>query len=147
MSKIKIGIVNIDSIYLRVNGNEILINDLSNDGVIECGIDSLSDAIKIIEQAYEEQATNYELYDNTIPLHFYQTKIGKKVFKSNFIRIAHIPDIIRMLKSVKIEKEKYILNKDSMLGLGINDLMNLNKSMRRRKKVYTDNDGNKYIEV
>ena len=147
MSKIKIGIDNIDSIYLRVNGNEILINDLSNDGVIECGIDRLSDAIKIIEQAYEERANNYGFCDSTIQLQFYQTKIGKKVFKSNFIKIAHMPDIIRMLKSVKIEKEKYILNKDSMLGLGINDLMNLNKSMRRRKKVYTDNDGNKYIEV
>ena len=151
MSKIKIGIDEIGDIHLRVVEDRIHIDDFSNDGVIECKINKLRETIQIIEQAYRERINldrNIFAHNrDAIQLQYYQKSIGKEIFKSNYIVIVHIPDIIKMLKSVKIEKEKYILNKDSMLGLGINDLMSLNKSMRRRKKVYTDNDGNKYIEV
>ena len=151
MSKIKVGIYNIGNIYLRVDGNEIRIDDNNNDGLISCKIDNLRETIQIIEQAYREKdnidIVAYGYNRKTIQLQSYQISIGKKVFKSNFILIAHIPDIIKMLKSVKIEKEKYILNKDSMLGLSIKDLVRLTKTMRRRKIVLTDNSGNKYIEV
>ena len=151
MRKIKVGIYNIGNIYLQVNGDIIRINDISNDGVIECEICKLRETIRIIEQAYRKQKNRdsvpYGYGKKTINLQFYQTNIGKRVFRSNYIMIIHIPDIIKMLKSVKFEKEKYILNKDSMLGLCIKDLARLNQSMRRRKRVLTDNNGNKYIEV
>ena len=151
MRKIKVGIYNIGNIYLQVNGDIIRINDISNDGVIECEICKLRETIRIIEQAYRKQKNRdsvpYGYGKKAINLQFYQTNIGKRVFRSNYIMIIHIPDIIKMLKSVKFEKEKYILNKDSMLGLCIKDLARLNQSMRRRKRVLTDNNGNKYIEV
>lgn len=151
MSKIKVGIYNIGNVYLRVVEDRIRIDDASNDGVIDCKIDNLSKAIQIIEQAYRERTnldiSTYGYGGKTIQLQYYQIATGKAVFQSNYIMITHIPDIIKMLKSVKFKKEKYILNKDSMLGLGINDLARLKRTMERRKKVLTDNSGNKYIEV
>lgn len=151
MGKVKVGIDKIGSIRLWVLENEIRLHDSRNDGIVACKIDKLRETIRIIEQAYRKRANlsssilGYS--GKTIQLQYYQTSIGEIVFRSNYIEIRHIPDIIKMLKSIKIEKEKYILNKDSMLGLCINDLVRLNQSMRRRKTVLTDNSGNKYIEV
>lgn len=151
MRKIKTEITNIGDIYLGVNGYEIRIDDKCNDGEIVCKIGNLRETIRIMEQAYKER-TNlwsdvYGYNRNAIQLRYYQRTIGKEVFKSNYIMIEHIPLIIKMLKGVRFEKEKYVLNKDSMLGLCINDLIRLNNAMRRRKTVLTDNSGNKYIEV
>lgn len=151
MGKVKIGIDHIGTISLRLIGNTLRIDDIANDGVIGCTISNLRDTIRIIEDAYK----NYHNLDfmvyghgrDTIQLSDYQRCIGKNVFRGNYIVIEHMPDIIKMLKSVKVEKEKYILNKDSLLRLGINDLECLNQTMRRRKKVFTDNNGCKYIEV
>ncbi len=151
MRKVEIGIDNIQDIYLRIQGDELRIDDETNDGVIECDIKNLRETIKIIEGAYKKHNDlRHHVYGcgrNTIQLSHYQNSIGKEVFLSNYIIISHMPAIIKMLKSVKVEKVKYILNKDSLLGLGINDLIYLKQTMKRRKRVSTDNNGCKYIEV
>lgn len=151
MKKVEIGIDNIEDIYLRLQGDELRIDDESNDGVIECSLGNLRETIRIIEGAYKKRKVlNQSIYgygNSTIQLSYYQNSIGKHVFRGNFIIISHIPDIIRMLKSVKIEKEKVILNRDSLFGLSINDLEYLKQTMKRRKKLLTDNNGCKYIEV
>jgi hypothetical protein len=151
MKKVTIGISRIGMIYLRVKEGELRIDDESNEGVIQCTIANLRKTIRIIENAYkkrydlEEYIYGYGL--NTIQLSYYQNSIGEDVFRGNFIVIEHLPDIIKMLKSVKIEKDKYILDRDSLFDLSINDLMYLKQNMKRRKKVCTDNNGYKYIEV
>ena len=151
MKKIEIGIDNIDDIYLQLLGDELRIYDKSNDGVIECSINNLRETIRIIEGAYKKHKDlNPAIYgygSQTIQLSYYQSSIGKKVFRGNYIIISHMPAIIKMLKSVSVEKEKYILNKDSLLGLSVNNLVYLKQTMKRRKRVLTDNIGNKYIEV
>lgn len=151
MRKIEIGIDNIQDIYLRVQGDELRIDDETNDGVIECNIANLRKTIKIIEGAYKKHNDLiYHVYGcgrNTIQLSHYQPSIGKEVFRGNYIIISHIPAIIKMLKSVKVSKVKYILNKNSLLDLGVNDLVFLKQTMQRRKRVLTDNNGYKYIEV
>lgn len=151
MGKVEIGIDNIGTIDLRLKGDNLRIDDFSNDGVIECTIGNLRKAIRIIEDVYKNRdnliSLVYGVCRDTIQLSYYQKSIGKNVFRSNYIVIENLPTIIKMLKSVKVEKEKYILNKDSLLGLGINDLEYLKQTMSRRKKVLTDNSGNKYIEV
>lgn len=151
MKKIEIGIDNIQDIYLRVQGDELRIDDESNDGVIECSIKKLRETIRIIEGAYKKHKDlNPAIYgyrSQTIQLSYYQSSIGKKVFRGNYIIIGHMPAIIKMLKSVKVEKEKYILNKDSLFSLGVNDLVHLKQTMQRRKRVLTDDNGYKYIEV
>lgn len=151
MKKIEIGIDNIDDIYLQLRGDELRIYDESNDGVIECSINNLRETIRIIEDVYRKrhnlQGNIYGYGSNTVQLLYYQTSIGKHVFRGNYIVISHLPAIIKMLKSVSVEKEKYILNKDSLLGLSVNNLVYLKQTMKRRKRVLTDNIGNKYIEV
>lgn len=151
MKRIEIGIDNIQGIYLRIQGDELRIDDYSNDGVIECNIANLRNAIRIMEEAYRNrenlQEVVYGYGSNTVQLSYYQRSIGKRVFDSNYIVISHLPAIIKMLKSVKVEKEKYILNKDSLFGLSVNDLNHLKQIMRRRKRVLTDDNGHKYIEV
>lgn len=151
MGKVKIGIEYIQNVCLRLRGNELYINDTTNDGVIVCAIKNLRDTIRIIEEAYKNHRNlNIHVYGhgrNTIQLRTYQSCIGKHVFDSNYILIRSMPTIIEMLKSVKVEKEKYILNKDSLFVLNINDLENLKQTMRRRRKVLTDSNGCKYIEV
>jgi hypothetical protein len=151
MKKVEIGIDNIQDIYLRVQGDELRIDDESNDGVIECTIKSLRDTIRIIESAYKKRHDltdhTYGYGGNTIQLSYYQNSIGKRVFRGNYIVISHLPAIIKMLKSVKVEKEKYILNQESLLGLSISDLAYLKQTMRRRKRVLIDDNGHKYIEV
>ena len=151
MRKVEIGIDNIQDIYLRVQGDELRIDDESNDGVIVCSIKKLRETIRIIEDAYKQRnhlSINTHGYGrNTVQLSYYQTSIGKHVFRGNYIVITHLPMIIKMLKSVKVEKEKYILNKDSLFSLGVNDLVHLKQTMQRRKRVLTDDNGDKYIEV
>jgi hypothetical protein len=151
MKKIEIGIDNIQDIYLRVQGDELRIDDESNDGVIECSIKNLRETIRIIEEAYKKHKdlspSLYGYQCGTIQLSYYQTSIGKKVFSGNYIIISHMPAIIKMLKSVKVEKDKCILHKDNLIGLSINDLVYLKRTMKRRKRVLTDNNGCKYIEV
>lgn len=151
MGKIEIGIDNIQDIYLRVEGDKLQIDDESNDGVIKCSIKNLKDTIRIIERAYKNHNNlSYHVYGsghNTVQLSAYQQSIGVYVFYSNYIVVSHMPNIIKMLKSVKVEKEKCILDKDRLFDLGINDLVNLKQTMRRRKKVLTDENGYKYIEV
>lgn len=151
MKKIKIGIDNIHDIYLRVQGDELRIDDESNDGVIKCSIKKLRETIHILEDVYKKrhnlQRNIYGYGSNTIQLSHYQDIIGKCVFRSNYIVISHMPAIIKMLKSVKVKKEKYVLNKDSLFSLGVDDLVNLEQTMQRRKRVLTDDNGYKYIEV
>lgn len=151
MEKVKIGIDRLHSIRLRLSGDTLRIDDASNDGVIVCDIKNLKKTIRIIEEAYKNHGDlNQYVYGygrNTIQLEYYQRITGGVVFNSNYISIQSMPTIIKMLKSVKIERGKYIFNKDSLLSLGINDLEYLNQTMRRRKKVLTDNNGCKYIEV
>lgn len=151
MRKVEIGIDNIQEIYLRLQGDELRIEDETNDGAIECTIGNLRDTIKILEDAYKKRhSLNNNVYgwaSNTIQLSYYQASIGKNIFRGNYIIISHLPLIIKMLKSVKVEKEKYILNKDSLFSLGIDDLEYLKQTMQRRKKVLTDENGCKYIEV
>lgn len=151
MKKIEIGIDNMHDIYLRVQGDELRIDDESNDGVIECSIKKLRETIRIIEDAYKKRhnlhGNVYGYGSNTVQLSYYQTSIGKHVFRGNYIVISHMPAIIKMLKSVKVEKEKYILNKDSLFSLGVDDLVRLKQTMQRRKRVLTDDNGDKYIEV
>lgn len=151
MKRIEIGIDNIQGIYLRIQGDELRIDDYSNDGVIECNIANVRNAIRIMEEAYRNRENLKEVVYgygcNTVQLSYYQRSIGKRVFDSNYIVIEHLPAIIKMLKSVKVEKEKYILNKDSLFGLSVNDLNHLKQIMRRRKRVLTDDNGHKYIEV
>lgn len=151
MKQVEIGIENIDDIYLRYEDGMLCIEDESNDGVIQCSLKNLQQTIKIINDAYRKRVgLSQPIYGSsreTIHLSYYQTSIGKNVFYSNYIRINHMPDIVKMLKSVKVEKEKYVLNNDSLFKLCINDLVYLKQTMRRRKKVLTDENGCKYIEV
>ena len=151
MKKVKIGIEKVNNIFLEIRGDELRINDYSNDGVIECKIDKLRKTISIIKDAYKNrnkiQGHSLGYGGKTIQLNRYQIDIGKRVFHGNFIIISHMPTIIKMLKSVKVEKEKRILDKDSLLTLCVSDLEYLNKTMRRRKRVLLDNNGCKYIEV
>ena len=151
MGKFEIGINHIGAIYLRVKDNELRIDDESNGGIIQCTAKNLRETIRIIEEAYEKcHDLNPAIYGygcDTINLTKYQSHIGKHVFWGNYIKIRHMPTIIKMLKSVKAEKKKYILNKDSLSGLSIDDLVYLKQTIRRRKKVLTDNNGYKYIEV
>lgn len=151
MGKVKIGIDSIGNVSLRLRGDKLRIEDWSNDGVIECAIKNLRKTICIIEEAYKNH-NNLENHvygcgRHTIHLSYYQRTIGKQVFNSNYIVINNIPKIIKMLKSVRVEKKKYILNNNSLLSLGINDLIELQQIMKRKKKVLTDNNGYKYIEV
>lgn len=151
MKKIKIGIGNIDDIFLESDGVTLCLNDYSNDGVIECKLDKLQETISIIENAYKNRniIQHHSLGYNrkTINLVNYQTDIGKRVFYGNYILISHMKTIIKMLKSVSVEKEKRILEKDNLLNLCIEDLEYLNKTMKRRKRVLIDSNGCKYIEV
>jgi hypothetical protein len=151
MKKVEIGIDQLQGIFLRQCCDELRIDDYSNDGVIECNIANLKNAIRIIEDAYRNredlQGVVYGYGNNTVQLSYYQRSIGKRVFESNYIVISHLPAIIKMLKSVKVEKEKYILDKESLFGLSINNLAHLKHVMKRRKRVFTDDNGHKYIEV
>lgn len=151
MKKVEIGIDNIQNIYLRLYEDKLRIDDESNDGVIECKLGNLKQTIKILKDVYKQnEDLRRDVYGygrKTIQLSYYQASIGKRVFQGNYIIINHMPAIIKMLKSVKIEKEKYILNKDSLSTLSVNDLVCLQQTMKRRKKVLTDNNGEKYIEV
>lgn len=151
MGKVKVGIERIQSITLRLQGDNLRIDDSSNDGMIICAIKDLKKTIRIIEHAYKGREDLSPairgFYGGTINLGYYQTSIRKQVFHGNYIETSHIPTIIKMLKSVKVEKEKYILNKDNLSCLSISDLEYLKQTMRRRKKVLTDNNGYKYIEV
>jgi hypothetical protein len=151
MKKIKIGIDRARCIHLRLDGDKLRIDDESNSGVIECTIANLKKTIRMIKHVYD----NHRDLDNivygadykTIQLSYYQDSIGNKVCRGNYIVISHMPMIIKMLKSVKVEKEKYILNKDSLSGLSIYDLEYLTRTMRRRRKIMIDDNGCKYIEV
>jgi hypothetical protein len=151
MEKVKIGIRNIEDITLHLHGNDLRIDDYSNDGVIECSLQSLKKTIKLLENAYAKREdlsfTVFGASQRTIQMQYYQTSIGEHVFRGNYIIINHIPDIIKMLKSVKICKEKCVLDKLHLMGLNLDDLEELNATMRRRKKVLVDSEGNKYIEV
>lgn len=151
MGKVEIDIEQIGTICLRLKGNSLHIDDLSNDGIITCGIKDLKKTIRIIEDAYKNrnnlESNVYGYGRNTIQLTYYQYSICKNVFYGNYIEIKHMPAIIKMLESVKVEKEKYILNKESLFGLSIDELDDLKQTMRKRKKVLTDRNGCKYIEV
>lgn len=151
MGKVEIGVNNIGTIYLQLSEDRLRIDDEINDGFIVCHIKKLRDTIRIIENAYKKRDNlHYSVYGSShlsIQLTEYQRRINKAVFYSNYIRIDHMPAIIKMLKSVKVKKEKYILDNNSLLNLCINDLIILQQTMKRRKKVLTDNNGCKYIEV
>ena len=151
MKKFEIGIDNIQDIYLRVQGDELRIDDESNDGVIECSLQNLKKTIRLLENAYAKHEdlslTAYGVGRRTIQMSYYQNSIGKHVFRGNYIIINHLPDIIKMLKSVKICKEKCVLDKQRLMGLDVDDLEELRATMKRRKKVLVDSEGNKYIEV
>ena len=151
MKKIEIGIDNIQDIYLRVQGDELRIDDESNDGVIECSLQNLKKTIQLLENAYAKREdlslTAYGVGRRTIQLSYYQNSIGRHVCRGNYIIISHLPDIIKMLKRVKICKEKCVLDKQRLMGLDVYDLEELRATMKRRKKVLVDSEGNKYIEV
>lgn len=151
MKKVTIGISNIGSIYLRVKDGYLSIEDLNNDGAIECSIKDIKKAIRIIKDVYNNHSElsniPYGSSGNTIHLGRYQISNGLKVFASNYIIISHMPDIIKMLKSVKVEKVKYILEQDSLLGLCLDELLYLKNTMNRRRKILVDDSCSKYIEV
>lgn len=151
MKRVQIGISHIGDIHLRVDGDELRIDDENNDGVIECKFGNLRKTIQIIEDVYKQcndlDQVVYGYGRHTIQLGFYQDRLGLKVFRANYIIVKHMPTIIKMLKSVKIEKEKFVLNRDSLFDLDISDLTYLKQTMQRRKKVLTDENGCKYIEV
>lgn len=151
MKKVEIGIDNIQYIYLRLCGDVLRVHDESNDGVIECTIENLRKTIRLIEDVYKKHKDlNPEIYGShkhTIQLSYYQVTVGKNVCRGNYILIHNMPTIIKMLKSVKVEKKKYILNKYNLCSLCVKDLESLKQTMKRRKKVLTDENGYKYIEV
>lgn len=151
MEKVKIGIQNINDITLSLHGNELRIDDYTNDGVIECSLRNLKKTIRILENAYAmRDDLNYSAYGasrRTMQMAFYQSSIHEDVFRGNYIIINHIPDIIKMLKSVKVCKEKCVLDKQRLMGLSVGDLEELRATMKRIKKVLVDSEGNKYIEV
>lgn len=151
MEKVKIGIRNLEDITLSLHGDELRIDDYTNDGVIECSLQNLKKTIRLLENAYaKREVLSFSVFGvnrRTIQMNCYQNSIGEYVFRGNYIIINHIPDIIKMLKSVKICKEKCVLDKQHLMGLNLDDLEELNATMRRRKKVLMDSEGNKYIEV
>jgi hypothetical protein len=151
MKKIKIGIDRLGYISLRLNGDKLRIDDESNNGVIECTIANLKNTIRMIKHVYDNHRDLDDiLYGagcETIQLSYYQDNIGNHVCRGNYIVISHMPKIIKMLKSVKVDKEKYILNKNSLSGLSIYDLEYLTRTMRRRRKIMIDDNGCKYIEA
>lgn len=151
MKKVHIGINNIGNIQLRMNGDKLRIDDANNDGVIECTVGNLRKTIRFIKEAYKNRhdpnLTPYGYGHKTIQLSHAQSLRGLDIFRANYIIMDNMPDIIKMLESVDIEKDKYILHKDKLLGLGIDELVYLKQTMKRRKKVFTDDNGCKYIEV
>lgn len=151
MKNFEIGISNIGSIHLEIQGDKLRIDDDYNAGVIICNIKNLRKTIYLIEEIYKNHQnldSSYYGYNNkTVNLSCYQTRTGKRVCEGNYIEIRSMPKIIKMLKSVKAKKCKYILSKDNLFRLSPNELVCLQKTMQRRKKVLTDNNGCNYIEV
>lgn len=150
MREVEIGIRNIDTLYLQSYSDELRIDDERNDGVIECRFENLKKTIRILQDVYNKRESFNQYVcggRNTLHLGEYQRQNNLQVFRANYIIIDHIPAMIEMLESVKIKKVKYILEKDSLIGLNLNDLLSLKNTMRRRKKILIDNSGSKYIEV
>lgn len=149
--KVDIGIRDIGLIHLGEDDDYLEINDWSNDGYIKFKTRNIKKVIHFIKNIYNNHrkldGILYGYDRRAIKLECCQSKLGLNILKSNYITISHMPDIIKMLKSVKVEKEKYILEKDNLAKLNINDLLDLQRIMKRRKKVFVDNNNSKYIEV